>query len=369
MILNYDINKETNKVYIKKNSNPYILKELERLSSDKKVLFIYDEKINQIFVKDILNNLKLSGCNIYSQKLAGSKINKTTKTLYKIIDFLLKNNFTKKSVIISFGGGVIGDICGLASCLYLRGMIYMHIPTTMTAIVDSCIGGKCGLNYNDVINSIGVYYHPKSVFVDLRVLQNMPEREYIAGIPEILKYGLIKNRSIISSLKKDKHLILKRNNKILQKLIFQSLKTKIYFFLDDIYENNKRLSLNFGHTFAHAYEMSTQKIFGKEILRHGEAVGVGMLSEILYSNKMKKNKLFYLCFDILKMYNLPTELKNYKSSPKFIDLTFKNIFLDKKKISKFPRYISIKQIGKSRISDIEDINLINDVLFEVLGYQ
>ena len=169
MILNYDINKETNKVYIKKNSNPYILKELERLSSDKKVLFIYDEKINQIFVKDILNNLKLSGCNIYSQKLAGSKINKTTKTLYKIIDFLLKNNFTKKSVIISFGGGVIGDICGLASCLYLRGMIYMHIPTTMTAIVDSCIGGKCGLNYNDVINSIGVYYHPKSVFVDLRV--------------------------------------------------------------------------------------------------------------------------------------------------------------------------------------------------------
>ena len=368
MILSYVVNKEPKKIYIKKNTNQFVLRELDRLSSDKKVLLIYDEKINKILINDILNNLKLSGCDIYSQKLTGSKINKTTKSLYKIIDFLLKNNFTKKSVILSFGGGVIGDICGLASCLYLRGMIYMHIPTTMTAIVDSCIGGKCGINYNDVINSIGAYYHPTSVFIDLRVLQKMPQREYIAGIPEILKYGLIKNRTIISNLKKNKYLILKRDNKILQKLIYQSLKTKIYFFTDDIYENNKRLSLNFGHTFAHAYEMSTQKMFGNEILRHGEAVGVGMLSEILYSNKMKKNKLFFLCLEILKMYNLPTELKNYNSSPKFIDLTFKNIFMDKKKISKYPRYIKLNQIGKSKIADIEDINLINDVLFEVLGY-
>ena len=231
MILNYDINNESNKVYINKNTNLSILQELGRLSSDKKILFIYDEKIHQSIVKDMVNNLKLSGCNIILKKLAASKINKTTKTLFKIVDCLLENKFTKKSVIISLGGGVIGDISGLAACLYLRGMIYMHIPTTMTAIVDSCIGGKCAINYKNIINSIGAYFHPKSVFIDLRLIQKMPEREYIAGIPEILKCGLIKDKTIIQSLKKNKNLILKRDNKVLQELIFKSLKTKLFFLL------------------------------------------------------------------------------------------------------------------------------------------
>lgn len=368
MILNYEVNNEISNIYIKKNINSYILRELDRLYSDKKILFIYDQNVSKKFVSNIQENLKLSGCKTIPLKLSGSKKNKSTKTLFKIIDFLIKNKFSKKSVVISLGGGVTGDICGLASGLYLRGLIYMHIPTTITAIIDSCIGGKNAINYKDIINSIGTYYHPKSVFIDYRVITSMPEREYMAGIPEILKCGLIKNKTILKNLFSNKNLILRRNFKILEKLIYETLKTKIFFFKDDIYEKNKRLNLNFGHTFAHAYEMATQKAYGKEVIRHGEAVGLGMLSEILYSNYGKKNNIFYQCKKILEMYNLPLNLRIYNSKSGLMELCYKYLFFDKKKISYFPRYIKLKSIGSPKISEMQNTNLINDVLFEMLGY-
>ena len=366
MILSYKINDETNKIYIKKNINTSILKEFDRLYSDKKIMLVYDQNVSTKIVKNILGNLKLSGCKIITLKLTGSKINKSPKTLFKIIDYLIDNKFTKKSVLISLGGGVIGDISGLASSLYLRGLIYMHIPTTITAIVDSCIGGKCAINYREIINSLGAYYHPKSVFIDLSIVTDMPEREYLAGIPEILKYGLIKNKNIIEYLVFYKNLILKRNHKILEKLIYFSLQTKLFFFVDDIFETDKRLNLNFGHTFAHAYEMSTQKIFGKETIRHGEAVGIGMLSEILYSNNGKKNEIYIKCKKILESYDLPSNLILRNSKSNLMDLTYKYIFLDKKKISKFPRYIKLTKIGEPKILEMKNMNLINDVLFEMI---
>ena len=368
MILKYDINNETNNVFIKENINNFILKEIEKLYSDKKILFIYDKNIKSNLVKNILENLKLSGCKVYILKLNGSKNNKSTKTLFQIIDTLIKKNFTKKSVLISLGGGVIGDICGLASSLYLRGLIYMHIPTTITSIVDSCIGGKNAINYKNIINSLGTYYHPKSVFIDLRIIYQMPDREYLAGIPEILKCGLIKNNQILKLLIFNKDKILKRDPKILNKLIYNTLKTKIFFFIKDVTENKNRLFLNFGHTFAHAFEMSTQKIYGKEILRHGEAVGVGMLSEILYSNKALKNKIYAECANVLNLYNLPINLKKYNFHSNIMNSTFQNLFLDKKRISNYPRYINIKRIGKPKISEMKNTNLINDVLFEIFGF-
>ncbi len=368
MILTYEINNDINKVYIKKDINNFILKELERTYSDKKILFVYDQNISLKLVKNILDNLKISGCKIITLKLEGKKTNKSTKILLKIIDNLINNNFTKKSVLVSLGGGVIGDICGLASSLYLRGLIYMHIPTTITAMIDSCIGGKCAINYKNIINSLGTYYHPKSVFIDLRIVNEMPEREYLAGIPEILKCGLIKNKIIVNYLISNQNKILKRNSKILEKLFYHTLKVKLFFFIKDIYEKNNRLNLNFGHTFAHAYEMSTQKLYGKEVIRHGEAVGVGMLSEILYSNNGVKNKIYYTCENVLKLYNLPFSLKKFNIKSGIMKLTYQNIFLDKKKISEHPRYIKLKKLCKPQISEMKNINLINDILFKIFGF-
>ena len=146
MIINYRVNQEKHKVkFCSQNNKDFIVSDLKKLISDKKILFLYDKNIDELLIRQILDNLKLSGCKVFIMELEGAKVNKNEKLLFKIIDILIKNNFTKKSVVISCGGGVVGDVSALASSIYLRGLIYFHIPTTMTAIVDSCIGGKTGI--------------------------------------------------------------------------------------------------------------------------------------------------------------------------------------------------------------------------------
>ena len=369
--ITYQIDNSINKVVISDNIEKKLLKDLTLLKSDKKALFIYDENIDKKFITEILGKIKLSGCRLIIQKIQGDKKNKTLKNLLKLFDILLKNKFSKKSVIISCGGGVIGDMCGLLSSLYLRGTYYFHIPSTMTAIVDSCIGGKTAINYKGIINSMGNYYHPNRVYISFKILKNLPNREYYSGFSEILKCGLIKKNNILGILLKDNQKIVNREFNTLSKLILESLKTKISFFINDIKENNKRLFLNFGHTFAHAIEMATDKCIKKDFLRHGEAVGVGMLCEILLSNNNinKKTELIKICENLLKKYNLPILINlPYKVSlQNFQNEVYKNIFLDKKRVNKNPRYIFLKKIGKPKIREIENLNALNDVIYRFIN--
>ena len=134
------------------------------------------------------------------------KKTKNLKTFFKITDRLFKEKFSKNSVLISCGGGVIGDVSGLAASLYLRGLNYYHIPTTMTAIIDSCIGGKNGINFKNIINSIGTYYHPTNVYISKTIINHLPNREYISGIPEIIKCGLIDKSDLLNYIKIKKKL-------------------------------------------------------------------------------------------------------------------------------------------------------------------
>ena len=119
----------------------------------------------------------------------------------------------------------------------------------MTAIVDSCLGGKTGINYKNIINSIGNYFHSQNVFISKNIIELIPDREYFSGVPEIIKCGIIDNKKILSMLKKNKKKIINRDYNFLSKLIRLTLNTKIKFIKDDIYENSKRMNLNFGHTF------------------------------------------------------------------------------------------------------------------------
>ena len=289
MHINYKINNKVHKIIfcpdgeglkIKKKRKSYmqISKDLKNIYNDGNILLIVDRNIDKKIINYIIHDLKISFKNLQFMFVSGSKKNKDVKLLFKIIDLLFKKKFTKKSVIVSCGGGVVGDVSGLASSLYLRGLIHYHIPTTMTAIIDSCIGGKNGVNYKGIINSIGNYYHTDRVYISKNIINLIPPREYLAGIPEILKCGLILNRKILSMLEQ-KSLIIKRDFKFISKLIKLSLKTKIKFFLNDVTEISERLKLNFGHTFAHAIEMSI-KSNHTELIRHGEAVGIGLLCEI-----------------------------------------------------------------------------------------
>ncbi|MDC0417206.1 3-dehydroquinate synthase [Candidatus Pelagibacter sp.] len=370
MIIKYSIHNQENKVIIKKNFNKVVNDELNKLNSDKKLLLVFDKNISEEIIKNIFSTLKLSGFKIYIIKLEGSKKNKTEKYLFKIIDFLLANKFTKNSIILSCGGGVVGDLTALASSLYLRGLIYCHIPTTITAIVDSCIGGKTAINYKGIINSFGNYYHSRLVFIFDEIIKKIPEREFRSGIPEILKYGLIKKNNIISILEKNKKKFLNRDFDIIQKICYESLNTKLFFFIKDEREKNERLFLNFGHTFAHAIEMSLNSNKKKDFIQHGEAVGLGILCEIYYTS-LKKNKLYLQTKKILEDYSISMNLNDY--IPKSINKNllhkniFLNIFLDKKKIGIHPRYISLKKIHNPKISEIDDMTKLNQTIFNLIN--
>jgi 3-dehydroquinate synthase len=362
MKITYKVNNENYNIFYKKNIDNEINKEIEKVSSDKKIILIYDQSISNKIVDSLILRLKESGCSISSYKFQGNKKNKSEKTLLSLIDLMIEKKLTKKSILISFGGGVLGDVTALAASLYLRGLIYFHIPSTMTAIIDSCIGGKTAINYKNIINSIGNYYHSKNVFIYHNVIEELPVREFLSGISEIIKCGIIKKNKILNILKKNKDKILKRDFIVLQKLCLETLNTKIFFFKNDIYEKNIRLFLNFGHTFAHALEMATQKIENKEVYRHGEAVGIGMLCELYLANR-KKNKNYFLVKNLLNEFNLPTKIKSNKKS-KLIDEMYKNVFLDKKKVNKLPRYIKIIRLFKPKISEIENTSIIPEAIKE-----
>jgi 3-dehydroquinate synthase len=363
MEINYKINGNINKIYIKQNIIPSIYKSIKNLDSDRKMLLVYDPNIDHSFIEKIKNNLKILGTKIFLMPLKGSKKEKNEKNLFKIIDFLIKNDFTKKSILISCCGGVIGDLSGLAASLYLRGLIYFHIPSTMTSIVDSCIGGKTAINYKNITNSVGNYYHPQSIFISYEIINKMPEREYISGIAEIIKCGLIRNNKIIKILKTQEKKIKNKDFKTVSSVIALTLQTKIFFVKNDIHENNKRLSLNFGHTFAHAMEMATEKIFKKEILRHGEAVGIGVLAEIYYAKK-GISKIYKTVEKLLKIYNLPVKIQcSKKLLPNIQNQIYTNLFLDKKRINSIPRYIKLNQLGNVGIDDLKDDTLINETIY------
>ena len=377
MNIKYLINNKSHKICfcpdkkglkIRKKNKPdsNISNDLLKFYNDKKVLLIIDKNIDKKITKYLIHDLKVAVPNISVMMIGGSKKNKNLNFLLNILNFLLKKQFSKKSVIISCGGGVVGDVAGLASSLYLRGLIHLHIPTTMTAIIDSCIGGKTGINYNKIINSIGTYYHPQSVYISRNIIGLLPEREFIAGLPEILKYGLINNKKIIKYLN-NKNAVLSRKFSYLSKIIKLSLETKIKLFKNDVTEEGERLKLNFGHTFDHSIEMALEKNSNKEILRHGEAVGLGMLCEIYYA--YGKNKTFYLAKKMLHKYGLPSDLKNIiKKNKKTVikKMIYNFVFLDKKRIGKYPRYIKIPQIGVAKVSEIENFKRIKTTIDKTL---
>ena len=369
MNISYKVNNEKHNIFYLKNNLDQITTDIDKIKSDKKILFLYDKNISSKIVENVFSQLKISGCNVFKIEFLGSKKNKSLKAILKIIDFMILKGFTRKSIILSMGGGVLGDLSALAASLYMRGVIYLHIPTTITSMVDSCIGGKTAINYQNIINSIGTYYHANNVYILDSFIRDLPNREYFSGIPEILKCGLIYDRKILDILRLKHKNIKNRKTQDIKDLCFRSLNTKIHFFKDDIFEKNQRLMLNFGHTFAHSIEMALEKNnkSKEEVLRHGEAVGIGMICEIKYASKVNHNNILKTALEILNLYKLPIDLKFLNlDKQKLQNDIFKYLFLDKKRISKFPRYINLTRLGNPKIDELDDYNKINQIINELL---
>lgn len=197
---------------------------------------------------------------------------KTLATVSRVYDALLALGADRGSTIVAVGGGVIGDMVGLAAATYLRGLRLVHVPTTVMAQVDSAIGGKVGVNHARGKNLIGAFYPPAFVLVDPDVLQTLSRREFRAGLYEVIKYGLIAEPVLLDLLERHLDEILTQQGDVLTDIIGRCCRIKAQVVSADEHEQGLRRILNFGHTVGHALESTT----GYRALRHGEAVGLGM---------------------------------------------------------------------------------------------
>ncbi|MGE3508511.1 MAG: 3-dehydroquinate synthase [Vicinamibacterales bacterium] len=198
---------------------------------------------------------------------------KNVQSVGRVYDALIKANADRGSTLITFGGGVLGDLAGFAAASYLRGIPLVHIPTTLLAQVDSSIGGKVGVNHPMGKNLIGAFHQPHAVIIDLAVLETLPRREFRAGLYEVIKYGVTSSASLFDRIVRDRAAIFKKQPDVLLPIVSESCRIKGEVVAADEKESGLRRILNFGHTAGHALEAVTKY----RRYRHGEAVAYGML--------------------------------------------------------------------------------------------
>ena len=316
-----------------------------------KFLLIIDRKVPKKFISTIKKSLKK--VKIYMFYLNANEKNKNQKTISNILKVLLDNNFSRQDCLISIGGGITGDVSGFAASLFKRGLQFINIPTTLLSQVDSSIGGKTGVNTIHGKNLIGTFYQPRLVLSDTKFLKSLPRREIVCGYGEILKHSLIRNENFFKYLDKNFSKILNLKSPFIEKSIFESCKIKKEVVEKDERETGLRKILNFGHTFAHAYEAALN--FSKK-LNHGEAVILGIITSLKFSLEKKyiKKAEYDSIISHLKKTRISSEITKYFSLSDLNKILF-FMTKDKKNNSEKINLILLKKIGTKVFSKKFDL--------------
>ncbi len=209
---------------------------------------------------------------------------KTLTTVSRLLDRMVELKLTRQSTVIAVGGGVVGDVSGFVASIYMRGIPFVQAPTTLLAQVDSSIGGKTGVNHRVAKNLIGTFYQPRLVLSDPLVLQKLPEREYVSGLYEALKYGVIRDASLFEDFERNAAMFLKREPEAIERLVGHCASIKAEVVMSDERESDLRRILNFGHTIGHGLETAARY----QRIKHGEAVGYGMIAAARIGEAIKK---------------------------------------------------------------------------------
>ena len=341
--LKVNANNQEYPIYIGNNILNKIQKILKKnLINFNQCLIVVDINVPKTLLNKILNNLPKKQTTIHFFK--ANEVNKNNKSIDKILSILLSKNFNRNDCLISVGGGITGDVSGYAGSIFKRGLKFVNIPTTLLSQVDSSIGGKTGINTKYGKNLIGSFYQPSLVISDIDFLKTLPKKEIVCGYGEVLKHALISDKKFFLFLSKNGSKILDLKSPLIEKAIYQSCFIKKKVVEDDEKETGLRKILNFGHTFAHAYEATLG--YSKK-LNHGEAVILGMQAATKFSllNRILDIKEFKLIENHLKKLNLPRNINKYfsiKKLNKILSFMKKDKKNDNKKIS----FVLLKKIGK-----------------------
>ena len=256
--------------------------ECAQLKPGQRCAVITDSNVGKRFAKAALKSLATSGFAPVLITIPAGEKSKRLAVVEKCFDQLAAHRLERKSFIVALGGGVVGDLAGFVAATYLRGIPFVQVPTTLLAQVDSSVGGKTGVNLAAGKNLVGAFYQPRLVLCDLDTLKTLPKREYVSGLAEVIKYGVIYDAVLFAQLERNLPKLLQRDEATLRSVIARCCEIKADVVGQDETESGLRAILNFGHTIGHAIENSSG--YGKFL--HGEAIAIGQVAAAKLSQKI-----------------------------------------------------------------------------------
>jgi 3-dehydroquinate synthase len=334
---------------------------IEKFEFSPKMAIVSNQTVYNLYGSVLYESMRANGFDPVEILLPDGEQHKNLSSVEKIYGSLLKAKLDRKSAIVALGGGVIGDMAGFAASTYMRGIDFVQVPTTLLAQVDSSVGGKTGVNHPLGKNMIGTFWQPRLVWIDTRSLSTLPTREFLSGLAEVIKYGVIWDRELFEFLETNRDAVMNLDQQALMFIIGRSCEIKAEIVSRDEREGDLRSILNFGHTVGHAIETATG--YGRYL--HGEAVAVGMNLEARIAS------LTELCREedarriqkLIASFGLPSELPGGIT---FDDL-IRNMQLDKKTVSGRVRFILPREIGTvEMLSDIPEETVIKSFDSKVL---
>lgn len=311
---------------------------ISQVSKAKKAIIVTDDIVGNLYLDTVKTSLNSYGIDSESFIFQNGEQSKSHEILVRLYEFLTDNQITRSDIIIALGGGVVGDLTGFAAATYLRGMDVVQIPTTLLAQTDSSIGGKTAVNISNGKNLVGAFKQPLCVICDIDTLKTLPSEVFSDGMAEIIKYGMIRSKSLFELLSENSA------NEHLEEIIVECINIKKSVVENDEFDKGERMLLNFGHTIGHAIE----KYFNFTGISHGRAVGIGMciLSQATEKANLTKNGTTTKLIDCLKKYGLET------TTDIPVSALIKNCLNDKKRESDYINIIVCKDIGESEIIKI-----------------
>jgi 3-dehydroquinate synthase len=352
--LQVDLGKRSYPIYIGENllAESNIL--VQHIKS-KQVVVVTNATIAPLYLDTVLN--KLTAYQVATVILPDGEQYKTLEHVTTIFTALLEKKFSRNATLIALGGGVIGDMGGFAAACYQRGIPFIQIPTTLLAQVDSSVGGKTGVNHALGKNMIGAFYQPQAVIADTTVLDTLDDRQFAAGLAEVIKYGLIADVEFFDWLELNIKKLIAREKEALAFAIEKSCATKARIVAEDEFESGVRATLNLGHTFGHAIETGTG--YGEYL--HGEAVAIGTCQAAELSKRLGwlNDEDMDRIIKIFEQVKLPVKPPKTLSTERYIEL----MSVDKKNIDGAIRVIGLEKIGAASLP----FNVKREVLEQTLN--
>lgn len=306
------------------------------LSGASSIAVVTNETVHALYGTELCRVLPVTPDFIH---LGDGEQYKTLGSFADIIDELIAKEHDRSSILIALGGGVVGDVAGFVAATYQRGITLVQVPTTLLSQVDSSIGGKTAVNHARGKNLIGAFYQPQLVVIDTKTLSSLPERVYLEGLAEVVKYGIIRDADFFLWIEDNVEALLNRDQTALAYAVQRSCETKSQIVESDERESNLRLILNFGHTFGHGIENAQ----GYGSLLHGEAVSIGMVlaADLSVRRKLVADDVARRIEQLLQNLKLPTRLPSQASISQVYDAMKR----DKKTVGKLQRHILVREIG------------------------